>query len=150
MQCIFFSVIVLSRFRQFASSNSQGRERKRPRDDFGPLGTNNVGARQDFPFRERLDSLTQKRSRSSWGGRTEWDNEHGQIPDRQISERERDLRDAGWDKGLNIRGRGNGRDDSYFGSGRTSSGVSSSGLNGRDRGSDDNDHRWPSASSRDG
>jgi hypothetical protein len=94
--------------------------------------------------------LTQKRSRSSWGGRTEWDNEHGQIPDRQISERDRDLRDAGWDKGLNVRGRGNGRDDSYFGSGRTSSGVSSSGLNGRDRGSEDNDHRWPSAGSRDG
>ena len=168
-------------------SNSQGRERKRIRDDFGSFGPANSGARHDFLFRERIDDLSQKRSRGSWGERGEWDNVHGQILDRQLSDRQnldreresreigsrdmgsRDLgprdmgardigardvgaraigardigsRDVGWDRGLNSRGRVSGRDDSYFG-------ASSSGV-GRERGGDDNEHRWSSSGGRDG
>ena len=173
-------------------SNSQSRERKRIRDDFGSFGPPNSGARNDFLFRERIDTLSQKRSRGSWGERCEWDNEHGQIldrqlPDRQNLERERESRDIGprdigprdigtrdigprdigtrdigqrdsgprdigtrdigqrdigWDRGLNARGRVSGRDDSYFG-------TSSSGV-GRERGGDDNEHRWSTSGGRDG
>ena len=133
-------------------SNSQGRERKRIRDDFGSFGPANSGARHDFLFRERIDNLSQKRSRGSWGERGEWDSEHGQIldrqlPDRQNLERERESRDigprdVGWDRGPNSRGRVSGRDDSYFG-------ASSSGV-GRERGGDDNEHRWSSSGGRDG
>ena len=81
-------------------SNSQGRERKRIRDDFGSFGPANSGARHDFLFRERIDHFSQKRSRGSWGERGEWDNEHGQILDRQLSDRqnldrERESREIG-------------------------------------------------------
>jgi hypothetical protein len=198
-------------------SNSQSRERKRIRDDFGSFGPPNSGARNDFLFRERIDTLSQKRSRGSWGERGEWENEHGQIldrqlPDRQNLERERESRDLGprdigprdigprdigqrdigprdigprdigprdigtrdigqrdigprdigprdigprdigtrdigqrdigWDRGLTARGRVSGRDDSYFG-------TSSSGV-GRERGGDDNEHRWSTSGGRDG
>ena len=110
-------------------SSSQGRDRKRTRDDFGPQGSVIPTSRQDFSSRDRFESLLQKRSRGSWGGRAEWDNEPGQIldrqlserqptdrqiterildrqlsdriPERQIGERERDLRDIDWDRGLN-------------------------------------------------
>ena len=138
-------------------SNSQGRERKRIRDDFASFGPANSGARHDFLFRDRIDTLSQKRSRGSWGERGEWDSEHGQIldrqlPDRQNLERERESRDIGprdvgsrdigWDRGLSSRGRVSGRDDSYFG-------ASSSGV-GRERGADDNEHRWSTSGGRDG
>jgi hypothetical protein len=160
-----------------SSSHSQGRERgggKRPREDFGPLGSGSIAnSRQEFLSRERFDSIPQKRVRSSWGGnsgggRADWDDEPGQIPDRQMADRqlvdrmpdrmlermpdrERDLRDIEWDRGLGTRGRLVGRDDSPYFNGGGNSNSSSSGM--RDRGGDDHDHsshRWPSSMGREG
>ena len=158
-------------------SSSQGRDRKRSRDEFGPQGSVIPTSRQDFISRDRFEPVLPKRSRGSWGGRAEWDDEPGQILDRQLSdrhiterildrqlseriperligERERDLRDIDWDRGLNVsanarnRGSGMGRDEqSYFsavtsnniavgGGGSNLSSSSSSGFHGgggRDR-----------------
>ena len=111
-------------------SSSQGRDRKRSRDEFGPQGSLLPTPRQDFSTRDRFEPLLPKRSRGSWCGRAEWDDEPGQIldrqlserqvtdrhiterildrqlseriPERQIGERERDLRDIDWDRGLNV------------------------------------------------
>jgi hypothetical protein len=73
------------------------------------------------------------------------------MPDRMLErmpDRERDLRDIEWDRGLGARGRLVGRDDSPYINGGSNS---SSGM--RDRGGDDHDHsshRWPSSMGREG
>ena len=115
----------------------------------------NVSNRSDFLLRDRTDPLSQKRTRSTWGGRSEWDNQHGHVSERQNSERltverDRDFRDVAWERGPSIRDRGLGRDDSYFGGGNNSGASSSSGLNSRDRCSDSNDQRWSSSAGRGG
>ena len=43
--------------------------------------------RQEFLPRDRIEPISLKRSRGSWGGRAEWDNEPGQIQDRQLPDR---------------------------------------------------------------